>query len=234
MQGNKQQFRLPLAGYQLVVNIHYMRRKTMRLVLSAAGEADVRVPLRCPKSEIERFLLKHQDWLLERLDDWHQRKQESHGKLEFLGQTLLLKPSTNKRPLRLGNELQLYAANGVIDQKAAELWLREQARSVFERLIDHWWPQFEQYGKPRPTMRIKKMKTRWGSLSTRGYINLNLALIHLPEELIELVVVHELCHIRHFNHGPGFRALLTAHVTDCRSKEARLAAVKINGFPLTC
>src|SRR5690554_5936291 len=72
--------------------------------------------------------------------------------------------------------------------------------------------------------RVKKMRTRWGSLSQRGYINLNLALIQLPEALMELVVVHELCHLKHFDHGVGFKQLMTQCLPDWRERERALQA----------
>src|SRR5690554_7982974 len=66
------------------------------------------------------------------------------------------------------------------------------------------------------------MRTRWGSLSQRGYINLNLAFIQLPEALMELVVVHELCHLKHFDHGVGFKQLMTQCFPDWRERERAL------------
>ena len=71
-------------------------------------------------------------------------------------------------------------------------------------------------------LRIKRMRTRWGSLSKKGYINLNLALLSLPEDLIELVVVHELCHLEHFDHGPVFIACMTSCLPDWRARDKRI------------
>ena len=50
--------------------------------------------------------------------------------------------------------------------------------------------------------------TNWGSCSSKGNINLNMRLILLPEHLQDYVILHELCHLRHQNHGPQFHALL--------------------------
>ena len=55
---------------------------------------------------------------------------------------------------------------------------------------------------------IKNNVTNWGSCSSKGNINLNMRLILLSEHLQDYVILHELCHLRHQNHGPQFHALL--------------------------
>lgn len=55
---------------------------------------------------------------------------------------------------------------------------------------------------------IKNNISNWGSCSSKGNINLNLRLMTLPEELRDYVILHELCHLKHLNHGKEFHALL--------------------------
>ena len=51
---------------------------------------------------------------------------------------------------------------------------------------------------------IKNLKSKWGSCSSVGNINLNLHLMVLPDHLIDYIILHELVHTRHLNHGPNF------------------------------
>lgn len=51
---------------------------------------------------------------------------------------------------------------------------------------------------------VKKMKTRWGSCSSTGKLNFNIHLMRLPAHLIDYVILHELAHTKHHNHGPSF------------------------------
>jgi predicted metal-dependent hydrolase len=53
------------------------------------------------------------------------------------------------------------------------------------------------------------MKRRWGSCSNKGKITLSSELIRLSDNYIEYVIIHELCHLRHHNHGPRFYEMLS-------------------------
>ena len=55
---------------------------------------------------------------------------------------------------------------------------------------------------------IKNNVSNWGSCSSLGNINLNLRLVELPSQLRDYVMLHELCHLKQMNHGPGFHSLL--------------------------
>jgi predicted metal-dependent hydrolase len=55
---------------------------------------------------------------------------------------------------------------------------------------------------------FRNNKSRWGSCSGKGNISLNIQLMRLPKHCIDYVIIHELCHTKHPNHGPGFKNLL--------------------------
>ena len=69
---------------------------------------------------------------------------------------------------------------------------------------------------------IRNQRTRWGSCSSRGNLNFNCLLMLAPPEVIDYVVVHELCHLREANHGPRFHALLDAYLPHWRDAERKL------------
>lgn len=74
---------------------------------------------------------------------------------------------------------------------------------------------------------IKNSLTRWGSCSSLGNINLNLRLVTLPQELQDLVMLHELCHLKYLNHGPQFHALLESVCPGHRALAKQLREYRI-------
>jgi predicted metal-dependent hydrolase len=69
---------------------------------------------------------------------------------------------------------------------------------------------------------IRPQKSRWGSVSSRGTLSINLCAGLLPPDLLEFVVVHELCHLVHFNHSPSFYQLLRQILPDADRRRQEL------------
>lgn len=70
------------------------------------------------------------------------------------------------------------------------------------------------YGFTYNRVAIKHNSTNWGSCSSKGNINLNLTIMRLPRILQDYVLLHELCHLRHQDHGHAFHLLLEHLLTD--------------------
>ena len=77
-------------------------------------------------------------------------------------------------------------------------------------------------GIPLPKFRIRQMKSRWGSCSPTGWITLNLLLIKTPQECIDYVIVHELCHLKVRGHGPRFWSLVEKFMADYKERRKEL------------
>ncbi|TDJ44662.1 MAG: M48 family peptidase [Gammaproteobacteria bacterium] len=111
---------------------------------------------------------------------------------------------------------------------ALKRWLTRTARSHLVERLDELGTR---YGLAWARATIRYQRSRWGSCSSSGTISLNAQLMFLPPELVRCVLLHELCHTRHMNHGPRFWALLDSCEPDhrhlhrelCRSR-ARIPA----------
>ncbi|PKL76872.1 MAG: hypothetical protein CVV27_08050 [Candidatus Melainabacteria bacterium HGW-Melainabacteria-1] len=111
---------------------------------------------------------------------------------------------------------QLCQRSDLIHSALDRFFLAEARNYFHERLI--YWSQ--QMGLAPRTIRFKRLKSRWGSCSSRDAINLNYRAIQLPPECIDAILVHELAHLRHLNHGPRFWALVHSHLPDYKRRDA--------------
>ena len=102
--------------------------------------------------------------------------------------------------------------------------LRKVAKEVLPKRLQEL---AERYSFEYNSVRIKHNSSNWGSCSRKGNINLNLNLVRLPDELRDYVILHELCHLRHPNHGPQFHALLEALCLDHLAKQRALRSYRL-------
>ncbi len=86
---------------------------------------------------------------------------------------------------------------------------REVARSHVHARLLHY---NQLYGHEYRRVAIRNTRSRWGSCSKKGNLNFSYKVALLPPELCDYVVVHELCHLAEFNHGPNFWALVARAV----------------------
>ena len=100
---------------------------------------------------------------------------------------------------------------------------RRECRVLLARALDRVYPLVVSFGVGRPELKIRKMRTQWGNCHwMQGYITLNTALHRLPEHLRDYVALHELVHLIHHDHGPGFYALMDALMPDWRKRRVEL------------
>ncbi len=116
------------------------------------------------------------------------------------------------------NGLVFARRGGVVEYRK----LKHQARALVKEKI----LQINQlYNFSFNRICIKNHKSRWGSCSKKGNLNFNYKIIHLPVELAEYVVAHELCHLKELNHSSRFWALVAQAVPDHKQRRKKLKAV---------
>ncbi len=93
--------------------------------------------------------------------------------------------------------------------------LKARARELLPRRAAHFAPLV---GVNYGTLTVRAQRTRWGSCSAKGNLSFNCLLLLCPPEVIDYVVVHELCHRRQMNHSPRFWALVEQVLPDYRQQ----------------
>ena len=97
--------------------------------------------------------------------------------------------------------------------------LKARARAILPEKVAYW---SRQMGVTPTDIKITTARKRYGSCSGKNSLCFSCFLMNFPEEAIELVVVHELCHIKVRNHGPAFYALLEHYLPDHRERKKLL------------
>ncbi len=106
-------------------------------------------------------------------------------------------------------------------RSALKAWYRQRAAEVFNRRLEALSEDLR-WLRAAPAVRLQFMTRQWGSCSPGGRLTLNPWLVRAPREAIDYVLIHELCHLRHHNHGRAFHALLQRHMPDWRRIKTNL------------
>ncbi|MBN2854285.1 M48 family metallopeptidase [Patescibacteria group bacterium] len=108
--------------------------------------------------------------------------------------------------------------------KADFLEHKEKAREIILERLKYFSSLYNfSYGR----VSIRNQKTRWGSCSRQGNLNFNYRLFHLSPELRDYVIVHELCHLKEFNHSSNFWNLVSKAIPKHRELRRELKKIRI-------
>jgi hypothetical protein len=122
--------------------------------------------------------------------------------------------------------LKIYVARGSSREYREELvsqWYRKEALPIFNKALERLFPVAAAHGIEKPNLKVRKMKTRWGSCSWgKGKITLNSELLKVPQLCIDYVIMHELAHFRHHGHDQSFYNFMDLVMPDWRARKEML------------
>jgi len=116
-----------------------------------------------------------------------------------------------------------FAGVPLIKRSRKDYLLNRQRALLLARQKIEYWNQF--YGFSYGRVTIKNQKTRWGSCSKKGNLNFNYRIVHLPEPLLDYLIVHELCHLKELNHGRGFWDLVNKTIPGFKKARRELRLI---------
>ena len=181
-------------------------RKSVALAINEKGELIVRAPHRITSQEISRILEQRREWILKNQQQMSQRlgrkrsiEPENGTLIPFCGKEYIIRLGAYGG-IEIRND-ELLLPNSPERKKLLIAWLKKQARLAFEKSADNY---SRVMGLKYSAIKLSNAKTRWGTCNVHNVIRFSWRLVMCPQAVLDYVVVHELCHIRHRNHGKGF------------------------------
>lgn len=210
------------------------RRRTVALRVMPDGGLTVQAPMRTSLKWIEAFVKSRADWIEHRREEAAKKRLRAPtlfvdgSPLPFLDEQLTLKLSSgelaapqvqeNTLHLTLAAALSPEAQQAEIRTELA-LWYKKQARSLFQDRLTYWAELMD----VRPTRFVLNApKQQWGSCNPKNEIRLNWRLIMGKAAWLDYVIVHELAHIKHKNHGPRFWHFVERFIPDFKARRKAL------------
>ncbi len=201
------------------------RRRTLCLQVQTDGRVRVLVPAHARLHHIRDFIAGRLAWVerTRRAVTVPVRPLHDGAPLPFLGEALVLRHgAASKAPaVRRGRNLWVHARDSATVRLRIERWYRSQAQTRVAARIAHFAPRV---GRAPARLSIRGQKTRWGSCSSLGNININWRLLLADAAILDYVVVHELCHLLHRDHSPRFWREVARVLPDYRETRRRLRA----------
>ena len=211
-----------------VKNINLRIRSDETLFVSAS-------PLVAVKT-IDDFILSKSDFILKSLRHFSgKRKWEIDNKKYLSGESFYLLGKQMRLIVKQANQ-NYVEENGVyitiackrpddyiLKKRLIGKFFMQKCIEEFNKTIEKKYPLFKKYNVAYPSLKIRKMKTQWGScIPSKKQITLNENLIHFSQACIESVVIHEFCHFRYPNHSKEFYNFMTILMPDWKERKKEL------------
>lgn len=210
-------------GRVLRIAVNKKNVKNIRLCVKPDGDVSVSAPFGVTDERILDFVLSKRVWLEKHLPAAEQQSEDDC--LIFLGIKYVLEVVKDRRNgVALNDEKMTVFCNNPSDYKRViQKWWLLQAQSFLTEAVGKWYPVLGQAPEEKPEIKVRKMKTLWGSCtSAQRTIRFNYYLMCASPTCIEYVVLHELAHLIYPNHGPSFKAFLSNYMPDWKERKRRL------------
>lgn len=209
--------------------IRSQRRRTIGITIQHA-QVRVSAPVDACTRTIERFLASKQHWINRHLQAQQaqltqlQPRHWQHGEqLYWLGEPYQL-------DVRDGYRNTIEAIDKTLHIRLSRRVVQRQSRS--KQLVTQWYQhqamqwldaqlpqQAERYGLHPKRWRVTNYRAKWGACNRQGELSFSWRLFAAPKTIVDYVLLHELCHLQHFDHSPQFWRLVETHMPDYQVAE---------------
>ena len=218
-----------------VIKYHlaFSNRKSLGIKVSPDCLVYVIAPLDAHIFDIQEKVKLKARWIFKQQNFFQKYKPSTPERRFINGETHLYLGRQYKLKIipSIENDVKVYRGEMIIltqkdtihfAKKVLNEWYKTKAEVVFSELLNNVLGLFHSYKITSPILEIRQMEKRWGSCSKSGKITLNLDLIKAHKGCIEYVIIHELCHLVHYNHTKDFYNLLVKLCPDWEKWKEKL------------
>ncbi len=188
--------------------IERSNRKTLSLTVLKNGSVIVKAPISMKDEIINRFVEDKQSWIRDKLASIKETQNKfedviSGGKCLIYGNKYSI-ISSDVKQIQTNDKLELLVPNKYAQDKQPKMvatWFKKLAKKI---LTDRLSFIEKRISLKSTSLKIGDSRGRWGSCNSYGNITLNYRVVMLPPEIIDYVIVHELCHLIELNHSRRF------------------------------
>ncbi len=233
--------RIKLLDREIEYDLQRKRVKNISLRIKPDRTITVSANPRVPENRIERFILEKQEFILRALEKYGKMqkslpksKQYIDGEtVKVFGQNFTLKVFLAKKNyVEIDNSFIKLYVRSIDDlslkKKVLDKWLYNQVEETITNFCKTIYPLFEKYCGDFPTIKFRKMTSRWGSCNfVRKILTFNYTLINAPIECVEYVIYHEFTHFIEPNHSKKFYLALSNFLPEYKQKKKELQNIFI-------
>ena len=213
--------------------IERSKRKTLSLTVLKDGNIIVKAPISMKDDIINRFIEEKQAWIRSKLAIVKENKTKFEDVIGF--QSFLLYGNRYKvlksqvKTIETNDKFQIIIPSKYEDSKVLKVvvaWYKKIARQVLANRLAFIENRIRLKSS---ALKLSDSKGRWGSCNSFGTIHFNWRVVMLPPDIIDYIIVHELCHLKEMNHSKEFWALVGKFLPEY---EKQKKAIKEYGFLL--
>ncbi|HPM09893.1 MAG TPA: SprT family zinc-dependent metalloprotease [Paludibacter sp.] len=234
---------LPELDISVLITIERKKIKNSRLKVFPDKTIKFSVPEVVSEEWITKYLDKNKSWISKKLKAFEKTRGYAATteirdgfSVRFLGEDLIFVviPANKRAVYKEGKRIYIKALDVnrqdlLISQ--FERWWRKESLRVINSQLENLYPIIEKYKIAKPEVKLRRMKTLWGSCSPhRGIITFNQYLTKATPACIEYVVLHELVHFLYPNHSKKFYYFLGTHMPDWKERKKVIDQDVVHGL----
>ena len=209
-------------------------QKSLRLHIDSNQNVIVSAPYYASLSEIDDFVKRSSSWIEKRNSCYANHSYNTGDFVPYLGnkKTLMVIKGTMAKYDIIDDKIIITTPKE--DTETVKKLIRQLYIDTIENLLKIQVPTWcEKLGFNVPDYAVNKAKGKWGvCYPSEKRIRISYMCATLPQELIDMVILHELCHLKHPGHGKDFWALMKANMEDLDKRKARLNELSKAGWNL--